>query len=113
MQEVRHDGSKGPITPFDKDEMAKMLGDVAVKEVRVFKTLPDTPPDDPEIKEEKKELEQQPPPQKQPPRQIPKVIKEFLLQKGMRINLHGTLYKVTAARSNRKVTMKFVKFIEK
>lgn len=126
MQEIRHDGSREEVTPLDEDEMLK---DPEVKEVRVFKTektlvvgadsgfvesnlqkilnargsAPPPPPDD-----------QQPiaPEQKEQQSKIPKIIPEFLLKAGMKINLHGTLYKVTAARSNGKVTMKFIRFLD-
>lgn len=101
MQEIRHDGSRGKIAPFGEDEMKEMLKNPEVKEVRVFKTkktLDDQQPIAPEQKE------QQP--------KVPKVIPEFRLRAGMKINLHGTLYKVTAARSNGKVTMKFIKFLD-
>lgn len=97
MQSIDHDGRRGPITAFDKDGMIKMLKDSAVKEVGVFNT---PPPDD---------QAQTPPVPKQQP---PKVIEGFLLQKGMKINLHGTLYKVVTARPNGKVAMKFIRFIE-
>lgn len=37
MQEVRFDGSKGPIKLFDEKEMKRSLAKPEVKEVRVFK----------------------------------------------------------------------------
>jgi len=37
MQQINHDGSKGPIEPFDKKKMEKFLNDPKVKEVRVFR----------------------------------------------------------------------------
>jgi len=36
MQEVRHDGSVGPIVPFVEEQMRLMLEKPEVKEVRVF-----------------------------------------------------------------------------
>lgn len=118
MQEIRHDGSRGEATPFGEDEMKEMLKDPEVKEVRVFKTKKTLsnlqkifnakesapPPDD-----------QQPiaPEQKEQQPKVPKIIPEFRLRAGMKINLHGTLYKVTAARSNGKVTMKFIRFLDR
>ena len=37
MQEVRNDGSVGPIEEFDFDSLEKKIGDPNVKEVRVFR----------------------------------------------------------------------------
>ena len=37
MQEIRHDGSKGPIKPFTVEDMRSSLDKPEVKEVRVFK----------------------------------------------------------------------------
>jgi len=37
MQEINHDGSRGPIVPFDSEKLIKSLGRSEVKEVRVFK----------------------------------------------------------------------------
>lgn len=40
MQSIHHDGSYGPIQPFDQEEMDNLLSDPNVKEVRVFKLQP-------------------------------------------------------------------------
>lgn len=130
MQEVKHDGSKGPPTHFDEDAMKEMLKDPEVKEVRVFskprKILVVGDDGDSEksrlnLRKEMAKAPMQSPPDDQ--RQIdpgkkeskpraPKIIPNFMLKPGMKINLHGTLYKVIASRPNGKVTMKFVRFIE-
>ena len=37
MQEIRHDGSKGDIKPFNPEDLKESLDKPEVKEVRVFK----------------------------------------------------------------------------
>ena len=101
MQSIDQNGSRGPMTEFDIKLMNEMLHDPAVKEVRVFNKQP--PPGD------QVPNDQAPPPDDQV-RQMPKVIENFLLRKGMMLNLHGTLYKVTTSRTNGKATLKFVRF---
>ena len=40
MQQIDHDGSRGPIEPFDSKKMEQMLANPEVKEVRVFRLKP-------------------------------------------------------------------------
>ena len=93
MQEIRHDGTKGPVVPFDEKQMAKSLEDDSVKSVSVFKDpAKEVPPSSPK---------------KSKP--LPKT---FLLQKGMKVSLGNYLYKVTASRPNGKISLKVVRKIK-
>lgn len=111
MQEIRHDGSRGEtlLVSDQKDIGARLiekLNKIDVKEVRVFNN-PNSKTEETEESIIKKSIAYS---NKQI---VPKITRAFRLQKGMRVTINQALYKVTASRPNGKVTMKFIKTVEK
>lgn len=96
MQESGHNDTEEG-SSFDKDKMLDSPDD-KIESVSVLKDLP-------------QESQEDTIPQKnEPPQRVQqKPLKTFLLQKGMKVSIGSYLYKVTASRSNGKITMKVVK----